>query len=185
MNIQNLIICDSKNIFDILDEIKEELNCNLLFKSKEDLVKTKNLQDYLILSKQAMQGIDNQIIIKNFPIRINDLIEKINISFLKKNFNLQSEIIIGNYKINLNSRVIFKESKSVSLTEKETLIILHLDNKDEPSNINELQKLVWKQSADLDTHTVETHIYRLRKKIKDKFNDENFIVSSKNGYKIV
>ena len=184
MNIQNLIICDSKNIFDILDEIKEELNCNLLFKSKEDLVKTKNLQDYLILSKQDMQGIDNQIIIKNFPIRIYDLIEKINISFLKKNFNLQSEVIIGNYKINLNSRTILKENKSANLTEKETLIILHLDNKDKPSNINELQKLVWKQSADLETHTVETHIYRLRKKIKNKFNDENFIVSSKNGYKI-
>ena len=34
----------------------------------------------------------------------------------------------------------------------------------------------------LDTHTVETHIYRLRKKIKDTFNDDNFIISKKDGY---
>ena len=90
MNIQNLIIYDSKNIFNILNEIKEELHCNLLFKSKDDLLKTNNLENYLILSKQRIQNLDNQIIIENFPIKINDLIEKINISFLKKNFNIQS-----------------------------------------------------------------------------------------------
>ena len=184
MNIQNLIIYDSKNIFNILNEIKEELHCNLLFKSKDDLLKTNNLENYLILSKERIQNLDNQIIIDNFPIKINDLIEKINISFLKKNFNIQSEILIGNYKINLNSRIMYKQNKSINLTEKETLAILYLKNKNEPCNINELQTLVWKQSTDLETHTVETHIYRLRKKIKKTFDDENFIISLKDGYKI-
>ena len=184
MNIQNLIICDSKIIFDILIEIKEELNCNLLFKSKQDLLNTKNLENYLILADHYIKDIDNQIIANNLPVRIYDLIEKINISFLKKTFNFQSEIIIGNYKINLNSRMISLENKSVHLTEKETLIILYLNSKNKPCSINELQKIVWKQSTDLETHTVETHIYRLRKKIKDQFLDENFILSYKNGYKI-
>ena len=104
MKIQNLVICDSKTIFDILVEIKEELNCNLLFKYKEDLNKLTNINDYLILSEHHIENLNNQISVSSFPIKINKLIEIINISFLKKNFNLQSDIMIGEYKINLNSR---------------------------------------------------------------------------------
>ena len=85
MNIQNLIVCDSKNIFDILFEIKEELNCNLIFKTKKDLLNTKNLQNYMILSESIIENLDNQILIDNLPMKINTLIEKINMSFLKKN----------------------------------------------------------------------------------------------------
>jgi DNA-binding response OmpR family regulator len=76
------------------------------------------------------------------------------------------------------------EQNTINLTEKETLVILYLRNKDDPCSVTELQELVWKQSNDLETHTVETHIYRLRKKIKDAFNDESFILSVKNGYKL-
>ena len=184
MNIQNLIVCDSKNIFDILFEIKEELNCNLIFKTKKDLLNTKNLQNYVILSESIIENLDNQILVNNLPMKINTLIEKINMSFLKKNYNTQSEILIKNYKIDLNSRIMWKEDKSVNLTEKETLAILYLNKKDKPCSIDELQKVVWKQSTDLETHTVETHIYRLRKKIKDFFNDSKFIKSTDNGYKI-
>ena len=86
--------------------------------------------------------------------------------------------------MNLNSRVLSKKNLKLSLTEKETLVILHLKNSDKECSVNELQELVWKQSTSLETHTVETHIYRLRKKIKDKFHDDNFIISLKNGYKI-
>ena len=184
MNIQNLIICESKNIYNILIEIKEELNCKLLFKTKQDLLKLDNFKDYLILSEYKIKEIDNQIIISNFPIKINKLVEIININFLKKNFNIQSEVIIGKYKINLNSRSLSCEQNTINLTEKETLVILYLRNKDDPCSVTELQELVWKQSNDLETHTVETHIYRLRKKIKDAFNDESFILSVKNGYKL-
>ena len=184
MNIQNLIICESKNIYNILIEIKEKLNCKLLFKTKQDLLKLDNSKDYLILSEYKIKEIDNQIIISNFPIKINKLVEIININFLKKNFNIQSEVIIGKYKINLNSRLLSSKQNTINLTEKETLVILYLKNKDVPCSVTELQELVWKQSNDLETHTVETHIYRLRKKIKDAFNDDNFILSVKNGYKL-
>ena len=184
MNIQSLIICDSKNIYDILIEIKEELNCKLLFKSKQDLLKLSNFKDYLVLSDYKIKEVDNQITIIDFPIKIGKLIETININLIKKNFNIQSEILIGKYKVNLNSRSLTKEKLELHLTEKETLVILYLKNKNEPCSVTELQEVVWKQSNDLETHTVETHIYRLRKKIKDKFNDNNFILSIKDGYKL-
>ena len=129
MNFQNLIICDSKVIFDILNEIKEELNCNLLFKTKKEVLKISNLENYLILTVQKIDSLENQILIDNFPIQINKLLEIININLLKKNFNFQSEIIIGNYKMNLNSRTIYNKNIKLNLTEKETLLILHLKKK--------------------------------------------------------
>tara|TARA_B100001057_G_scaffold54627_1_gene48527 strand:- start:5693 stop:6250 length:558 start_codon:yes stop_codon:yes gene_type:complete len=184
MNVQNLIVCETKILFSILNEIKEELNCNLLFKSKLDLLNMKNLDEYVVLSDQNLPNINDQILINNLPIKIENIIEKINLSFLKKNFDFKSEFSIGRYKINLNSRIIYKENVSLNLTEKEILVILFLKKKNKPCGILELQKLVWKQSENLETHTVETHIYRLRKKIKDKFGDENFILSLKDGYKI-
>ena len=184
MIVQNLIVCDSKVIFDILQEIKEELNYNLFFKTKQELLKINDLRNYLILSQQHLKNVDNQILIENVPIKINKLFEIININFLKINFNFKSEINIGNYKVNLNSRVLSKQRLQLHLTEKETLVILYLKNRDKACSVNELLELVWKQSTNLETHTVETHIYRLRKKIKDKFYDDNFIISLKDGYKI-
>ena len=184
MNVQNLIICDSKVIFNILQEIKEELNCNLFFKTKQELSEIDDLKNYLVLSEQNIKSIDNQILITDLPIKLNKLLEIINISFLKVNFNFQSEINIGSYKMNLNSRTLSKQDVKIDLTEKETLAILHLKEKGSACSVNELQKFVWKQSSNLETHTVETHIYRLRKKIKDIFNDENFIISLKDGYRI-
>ena len=184
MKVQNLIIYESRVIFDILNEIKEELNCNLLFRSKEELSNINELEINLILSENRIDNQDNQILISHFPIKIKKLIENINISFLKKNFNSQSEIDIGSYRINLNSRVLSYQNQNLDLTEKETLMIMYLKNKNHPCGVDELQKYVWKQSTELETHTVETHIYRLRKKIKDKFNDEKFITSTKKGYQI-
>ena len=72
----------------------------------------------------------------------------------------------------------------IKLTEKEIYIITYLSKVNKPVNINELQKNVWSYQSDIETHTVETHIYRLRKKILKTFKDNEFIVSKKNGYKI-
>ena len=72
----------------------------------------------------------------------------------------------------------------IKLTEREIDTILFLKNERKPSKVELLQKKVWKYGEDLETHTVETHIYRLRKKIKNKFNDDDFIISKENGYKI-
>ena len=86
--------------------------------------------------------------------------------------------------INLNSREISSESEKLKLTEKEINIIIYLSKFKIPISVDELQTNVWGYQSELDTHTVETHIYRLRKKILKVFNDENFIISKKNGYQI-
>ena len=70
------------------------------------------------------------------------------------------------------------------MTEKEADIIIFLKNSKKPVSIDELQTHVWGHSSKLDTHTVETHIYRLRKKISKKFNNNKFIISTKEGYNI-
>ena len=86
--------------------------------------------------------------------------------------------------MNLNKRQISREKKIIKLTEREINLILFLKKTASAVRIDELQKEVWEYSSKLDTHTVETHIYRLRKKIKEEFNDDNFIFSSKKGYLI-
>ena len=118
------------------------------------------------------------------PIKFEKLIEIINIKFLKNKFLDQSNIKIGEYDLDLNSRKISLGDKSLNLTERETNLIIFI--KDEKNvTIKELQKMVWDYSPDLETHTVETHIYRLRKKMKETFGDENFILNTSNGYSIV
>ena len=75
-------------------------------------------------------------------------------------------------------------NKKLKLTEKEINTITYLSKSDEPVSVNELEKKVWSYQSDIETHTVETHIYRLRKKILNIFDDNNFIISKKNGYQI-
>ena len=88
------------------------------------------------------------------------------------------------YYFDLNDRTIFKKEKKVKLTEKELQLILYLDFKKVPQNIIKLQNEIWGYNKELETHTVETHIYRLRKKIQKEFNDEQFIKSNKKGYSL-
>jgi len=79
--------------------------------------------------------------------------------------------------------MIFNNTK-LKLTEKETNTITYLSKVKKPVSVNELEENVWSYQSDIETHTVETHIYRLRKKILSTFNDNNFIISKKNGYQI-
>jgi len=112
------------------------------------------------------------------------LIEKINIEFLKQQFNSQSKLQINKYTIDLNSRELLLNSLKLKLTEKEINTIIYISNSNKPVSIDELQEKVWSYQSDIETHTVETHIYRLRKKILNTFNDNEFIISKKDGYQI-
>ena len=150
-------------------------NKNFFFKKKIDL---KNI---IFLSQEDdNQDEDNNIF--QHPIDIYTLIEKINIQLIKQKYNSQSKIKVKNYLMDLNSRIIANNKKFLKLTEREMDIILFLIEKKQPQKINDLQNQVWRYSSELETHTVETHIYRLRKKINDSFNDENFIISTDKGY---
>ena len=185
MNNQNLIIYEFEELYKIFIEIKKDINLNFKKASKNDISKLNSQSDCLIFTKKKISGLDNQIIFDKFPISILKLLEKINIEFLKRNFNKQSEIIIGSYKFNLNSREMFYESLKLKLTEKEINSIINLSKSGKAVKIQELQSKVWGYQSELETHTVETHIYRLRKKISEKFHDSSFINSSKKGYKIL
>jgi len=124
----------------------------------------------------------NFLDLNDLPLSLKKLLEVINIKLIKLKFNQQSNVIIKGYELNLNSKFFSKGILSLKLTEKEIEIILYLNNTKIKHNVADLQKNIWGYSADMETHTVETHIYRLRKKISDLFDDEKFILSHKNGY---
>jgi hypothetical protein len=191
-----LCVTNSKILHEILYEIKKELNFDLIF--HDDFVKEKiinidkeNFKNVIFLvinnlkinSKEQIES-SRILNLEKLPIKILKLVEKINIFFLRVNFKLQSNIFIKSYELNLNSRIISKNKKILKLTEKEILVILFLFNANNPKNINDLQKEVWKQKLTLETHTVETHIYRLRQKFLKVFNDKFFILSRRLGYSI-
>ena len=186
MSVQNLIIYKFSSLYQILEEISSDLNFNITFVDNENSLndKIKNFNHYLIASNKRYSNIDAQIVLDNLPINIFKLIEKINIEFLKHQFNNQSEFQINKYKIDLNSRELLLNSSKLKLTEKEINTIIYISKSNKPVSIDELQEKVWSYQSDIETHTVETHIYRLRKKILKTFNDNEFIISKKDGYHI-
>ena len=186
MSSQNLIIYKFKGLYQILEELGADLNFNISFEDREDFLNeiAKNLNNYLIIPNKKYSDIPNQLVLDNLPINIFKLIEKINIEFLKLQFNSQSKVKIKNYTIDLNSREILTKNTKLKLTEKEINTITYLSKSNKPVSVEELQEKVWSYQADIETHTVETHIYRLRKKILNTFNDNKFITSEKNGYQI-
>ena len=189
---QNVFIINFNSLYEILDEIKENLSFKIIkTENEEDFEKKLDLDrlDYLVISKTDRKLLPNiNITDKNFlgfndlPLPFKKLLELINIRLIKLKFNQQSKIRIKGYELNLNSKFFSKGSLKLKLTEKEIEIILYLNDKKINHNVADLQKNIWSYSADMETHTVETHIYRLRKKISDLFKDEKFILSHKNGY---
>ena len=184
MNLRKLIVYKYDVMFDILNEIKEKFNFDIINADEQNIVTLQKefKTDFVIISKDEKDNIKNHLIIKDTPIKIDKFIELINLNFLKEKFSFQSDISVGPYKLDLNSREISKNNKVMNLTEREINLILFLKKSSNPVKINELQKKVWDYGSELETHTVETHIYRLRKKIKKKFDDDNFILSTKQGY---
>ena len=186
MSIQNLIIYKFTSLYHILEEIGLDLNFNIIFADNENALNEQviNLNNYLVISNKKYPDISNQFVLDKIPINIFKLVEKINIEFLKIQFISQSEVKVKNYIIDLNSREMLINNKRLKLTEKEINTITYLSKSNKPVSIDELQEKVWSYQSDMETHTVETHIYRLRKKIFNKFSDNEFIISKKNGYQI-
>ena len=189
---QNLFIINYNSLYEILNEIKDKLSFNIENYISEDAFLKKSdldLKNSLIISKS-----NNKLLLEKklnskiffelslFPISINRLVELINIQLIKLKFSHQSKLNIKSYVLDINSKFITKNDLCLKLTEKEIEIILYLSATKKKNNVLDLQKNIWSYSENMETHTVETHIYRLRKKISDKFSDESFILSHKNGY---
>ena len=190
---QNIFILNSKTLYDILIELKNLLNFNILHMNEKELNKNTfdDYKNYILLTndlknleKNPYIDMAKVLVIDEIPIPLKQLIEKINIFILKESYQTQSKKKIKDYYFDLNDRTIFKKEKKVKLTEKELQLILYLDLKKDPQNIIKLQNEIWGYNKELETHTVETHIYRLRKKIQKEFNDEQFIKSNKKGYSL-
>jgi DNA-binding response OmpR family regulator len=169
-NIQFIIvdsdICDNANMLSLLNKIN---NKPLLLVQKSNSISVKNLV------------YDEKIIL---PLTFSDFTSQI-INFIASNkFNKNSSIKINEYLIDKNKRLLKKGKISVNVTEREIQLIELLFNEQNPLSKSIILNQIWKYADDADTHTIETHIYRLKKKIFNKFNDANFIVSSKNGYTI-
>jgi DNA-binding response OmpR family regulator len=184
MNAQDLIIFKFNGLYQIFKELDLKFKITSIDNQVFLNEKLKKNQSYLILSNKRYQGIDNQFVLNDKPINIFKLIEKINTEFLKIQFNQHSEIKVNNYTLDLNSRAMLVNNKKLKLTEKEINTIIYLSKSNKPVSVDELQKKVWSYQSDIETHTVETHVYRLRKKILNKFNDNDFIISKINGYQI-
>ena len=185
MSIQNLIIYKFDILYHILKELDEHLNFKIVEVSNDKILNNEinNSSEYLILTKKKLD-FKNLIVLENLPIKINKLIEKLNIQFLKQKFTDQAQFKASKYLLDLNSRKMSLNNLTLKLTEKEVNTIIYLLRNNKPTSIKELQKTVWGYQSDIESHTVETHIYRLRKKIFNKFEDDNFLISRKDGYLI-
>ena len=189
---QNVFIINFNSLYKILDEIKEHLSFKIIkFENEEEFKKNHDLDrlDFLVISKNNQKLLINKNItdknclyFNDLPLTLKGLLVQINIKLIKLKFNQQSKISIKGYELDLNSKSFSKDNLKLKLTEKEIEIILYLNDKKIKHNVADLQKNIWDYSTDMETHTVETHIYRLRKKISDLFKDEKFILSHKNGY---
>jgi hypothetical protein len=186
VNTQNLIIYKFTKLYQIFQELELDLNFNILFADNHNsLIELVNKQsNHLILSNEKYLDYRNYFVLESQPINISKLVEKINIEFLKLQFNNQSELRVKDYIIDFNSRDISDKNKKLKLTEKEINTIIYLSKSNKAVSVGELQNKVWSYQSEIETHTVETHIYRLRKKILSTFKDDKFIISEKDGYKI-
>ncbi len=191
---QKVYIINYNSLYEILYEIKENLYFNIIkFENQDNFISNFDLdtRNSLIISKPSNKLFINKKItgpcllnVSDFPISLSKLLEIINIKFIKLRFNYQSKIEIKGYQLNFNSKFFIKKNLSLKLTEKEIKIILYLNQTKMVHGVEDLQKNIWGYSMDMETHTVETHIYRLRKKIFKVFGDDKFIVTEKNGYQI-
>ncbi|MDC1078395.1 winged helix-turn-helix domain-containing protein [Candidatus Pelagibacter sp.] len=186
MSKQILIIYNFPTLYHVLEELDLNFNFTIFYINGESALKDriKNLNNYLVISNKKYPNISDQFILNKTPIKILSLFEKINIKFLKLQFNNQSKVKINNYVIDLNARIMSLDSIKLKLTEKEVNTIIYLSKSNNPVSIDELQNKVWSYQLGMETHTVETHIYRLRKKILDTFKDGELIINKHNGYHI-
>ena len=195
----NVRILGPSSFITTLNELKNFLKFNclsndpnnisniILFHS--DALLDKNLKEYIQNNKsikvcagnrkKLVDEYDASLELPTTVKEINRIVESI---AAKKKFNLNSSIVVKNYLLNKNEKKLFRLDNYIVLTEKEVQLLDLFLNKKKPISKNDILASVWNYAPDADTHTVETHIYRLRKKIIDKFKDEKFILNNKDGY---
>ncbi len=193
---QKLYIINLSNFYDIISELKEHISYEISeFDNKEiffDKYKSESISienSILVVNEKEYNFFvrnmnEDQIIKFKPPVNIFTFIENLNVRFIQRKYQDQSSVNVKDFFLDINSRELKKGKLSLKLTERETDMIMFLNNSKKPVNIETLEKEIWQHSSELETHTVETHIYRLRKKIKAEFGNDDLIKSNKNGYTI-
>ena len=180
----NFEIKSFKKFIEIIQDSKVK-NSSILVASLKDydlFINSKLNIPVLFLNFGSKKSYTTSAEIINCPFQLNNFVERINVIFLKNKFLNNSNLNILNYEINLNSKEILRDGQKLKLTEREINFILFLKNSNSPQNIKSILKSVWNYSPNLETHTVETHVHRLRKKFFSHFKDDNFIKINKKGY---
>jgi len=200
----NVLILGSNSFISTLIELKPFLKFNLIDKKMSlasqiksfdglifhsDFISSKKDQDvidkYNCIKILASNKKQKNIVCEGFlklPATLNEINFVVENLAAKKLFNANSSIQIKGYQLDKNEKKLFKNEKFIILTEKEIQLLNLLLNSKKKLPKNEILSKVWNYSSEADTHTVETHIYRLRKKINEKFNDEDFLLNNKDGY---
>ena len=193
---QKLYIINLSNFYDILDELKEHIGYEIskfdnkeIFLGKYNNKSISSENSILVVHEKEYNFFvkniqEDQIIKFKPPVNIFTFIENLNVRFIQKKYQDQSNVNVKDFFLDINSRELKKDKLSLKLTERETDMILYLNDSKKPVKVETLEKEIWQHSSELETHTVETHIYRLRKKIKAEFGDDDLIKSEKDGYTI-
>ena len=189
IEIQDYLSFKLKILDNLTDDISLE-NCQgmivhedgLKDKKFKDLIKKQNINKIIFHNSKNIKDTEN-IEKLNLPVSFDQINKAIENNIVKTKFKTNSSLNICNYKLDKNLRRLIKDNIFLELTEKEIELIELLKKKSFMKK-KEILSSIWKYSEEADTHTVETHIYRLRKKIKDIFNDDALIKSSKKGYTI-
>ena len=194
---QSVIIINIKPLYEILNEINNNFSYKLVHLNAKEFDENFNKEDkkfdnsIFITTSEYIQTLEKigikeeKILLINIsPESIYKLIDRINVCLIQNKYDFQSNIKLKNYNLDINSKTIEYKNKKLKLTEKEIEIILFLNKDNLSKKVIDLQKNVWGYSSDIETHTVETHVYRLRKKISETFKDDNFILSDDNGYSL-
>ena len=150
------------------------------FDAKQDYLNNKSILK--ILASKNKYKASNYDGFLNLPTSLNEINSIVEQTISKKIFSKNSSILIKNYLLNKNEKKLIKDKNFIILTEKEIQLLDLFLAQNKPISKNKILSLVWNYSSEADTHTVETHIYRLRKKINDKFSDLKFILNNKEGY---
>ena len=195
----NVKIIGPSSFVSTLNELKVFLKFNPILNNTNDdpniilfhidSLKDKKLKEYVnnnsflkICAGSKKDLTDNYDARLELPATLQEINTIIENTAVKSKFNKNSSIAIKSYFLNKNEKKLFNSGSFIILTEKEIQLLELLLNKQKPISKDNILSSVWNYSSDADTHTVETHIYRLRKKIADKFRDENFILNNKSGY---
>ncbi len=206
MHKSDVIVLGSKTFISTLNELSPYLKFKISLINVNNLKKSIIINKLLLCDNEFLDNKNNIDLIKNsecikilaseknnknnhlfdniirLPTTIKEMNSIIETSIAKKKFGENSSIQIKEYLLDKNEKKLYKDGSFLILTEKEVQLLELFEKNSKPVSKKEILSLVWHYASDADTHTVETHIYRLRKKIADKFSDEKFIQNNKEGY---